>query len=114
MEDNTYSLTGEAFSSVALPETAVTTTKTLQEDDVTLGAPQNAILGFAYRLTNPSLCLRSLRVCTGCALKPRLPLTSTHFTRFCTQARKFPGYTSDNLSESEFGFQTPVPATRNL
>lgn len=42
VEDNTYSLTGEAFSSVALPETAVTTAKTLQEDDVTLGAPQNA------------------------------------------------------------------------
>ena len=38
VEDNTYSLTGEAFSSVALPETSVTTSKTLQEDDVTLGA----------------------------------------------------------------------------
>ena len=56
VEDNTYSLTGEAFSSVALPETSVTTSKTLQEDDVTLGAPPECRLpplDVSAKLTNP-------------------------------------------------------------
>ena len=46
VDDNTYSLTGEAFSSVALPQTSVTTSKTLQEDDVTLGAPPDRLPPF--------------------------------------------------------------------
>ena len=39
VDDSTYSSTGESFSTIILPQAESTTTKDLQADDVSLGAP---------------------------------------------------------------------------
>ena len=44
VDDSTYSSTGEAYSTVILPNTELTREKRLQADDVSLGKPHNPLL----------------------------------------------------------------------
>jgi hypothetical protein len=71
VDNQTYSLTGEAYSCIAQPKTSTTAARVLQKDDVGLGehhflalpSPANFVpLSFAH-LVVPLFCaFRSLRV----------------------------------------------------
>lgn len=80
VDDYTYSSTGEAFSAIMLPGSESTRDRELQADDVSLGTwtscPNDAV-SFLPR----------------CAHHASLLLAAYEF------ARKFPGYTADNLSD---------------
>ena len=74
VDDSTFSLTGDAYSAIAMPSADTHTSRILQEDDTSL----------AYECMSPSPAPTSVLAC---------PL----FDFSWTVARKFPGYTADNL-----------------
>lgn len=77
VDDHTFSSTGESFSMIVLPNSNTANEKKLQADDVSLA--------YEVRASPAQSHAQSL-------------LTTLVF---CTQfAKKFPGYTADNLAES--------------
>lgn len=88
VDDSTYSQTGEAFSTIALPEMNTHTELSLQEDDTAL---------VSFSELNTTFYHHSSHTHTHCA-----HLFVVQAYEF---ARKFPGYTADNLSEK--GVCTP-------
>lgn len=66
VDNSTFSLTGESYSTIIPPNTTSQTARVLQKDDVALGAHQafgtpsaNVLAAFAHRTL---ACARSLRV----------------------------------------------------
>ena len=76
VDDATYSQTGEAYSTISLPSTDLHSARTLQEDDTAL----------AYE-------------CKWMPIEPTIHFRMLTTLLFIAVARKFPGYTADNLAE---------------
>ena len=84
VDDATYSITGDAYSAITMPGADTHVSRTLQKDDTSL----------AYE-------------CKGRTQTTTPHLRSCH--TLLAVARKFPGYTADNLSESVVA--PPCPAS---
>lgn len=70
VDNSTFSLTGEAYSAIVPPNTASTSSRLLQKDDVALGAFARPLPSTVVCSSNPSdthtrcfLCARSIRIC---------------------------------------------------
>ena len=63
VDDSTYSLTGDAYSAIAMPSADTHVSRVLQEDDTSLGAPHALELKRPDPWLTVPVCVRSLRVC---------------------------------------------------
>lgn len=128
VDDATFTAQGEPYSAVVLPNSESNVASTLQADDVSLGAPRplNPCCPTCCRHRRTLVCVRSVRVRES-SPQPRPPartpvpwFCSPHSRRLPTdcpvcvrrQAKKFPGYTSDNLAEKGVSpLLIPTPTT---